>query len=296
MSTAVFRRPAPACRVAVRSVAVNVQLRCQVRPVSSRKSACTTCSPTATGTVAFTSTPWSACWGLMVGEATSAPSRVRCASTIVASDQPWACSSVEPAATTLPGTGVRVCTYGSVAAAATPVGAATSVEPAAVSRTSSHASGRRRLSASRAFNGAVTDLPGGHGRKGRYASRVRVRRRDRGPGPTPRGTPQAGDELATSVSACRGRPTTVVSSGAELQRLRNLAANPDASVLVDHYEDDWSQLWWARADGVARIIRNDPERSRKLAPLRDKYPPYRDIPPAGPVVAIAVTNWSTWTG
>ncbi len=87
-----------------------------------------------------------------------------------------------------------------------------------------------------------------------------------------------------------------MSSGAELQRLRNLAANPDASVLVDHYEDDWSQLWWARADGVARIIRNDPERSRKLAPLRDKYPPYRDIPPAGPVVAIAVTNWSTWTG
>ena len=40
---------------------------------------------------------------------------------------------------------------------------------------------------------------------------------------------------------------------AELQRLRNIEANPSVSVLVDHYEDDWSKLWWVRADGSARI-------------------------------------------
>lgn len=98
-----------------------------------------------------------------------------------------------------------------------------------------------------------------------------------------------GDTIVTAIDH-KPKSTT------ELQRLRNLAANPDASVLVDHYQDDWSRLWWVRADGVARIVRDDPERSRMLGPLRDKYAPYRDTPPAGPVVAITVTSWSTWTG
>ncbi len=39
-----------------------------------------------------------------------------------------------------------------------------------------------------------------------------------------------------------------------LRRLANIAANPQVSVLVDHYEDDWDRLWWARADGRARVV------------------------------------------
>ena len=39
------------------------------------------------------------------------------------------------------------------------------------------------------------------------------------------------------------------------RRLANIEANPHVSVLVDHYADDWSQLWWVRADGVAVIHR-----------------------------------------
>src|SRR5712691_6011718 len=39
-----------------------------------------------------------------------------------------------------------------------------------------------------------------------------------------------------------------------LQRLRNIAANPAVSVLVDHYDDDWFSLWWVRVDGTARIV------------------------------------------
>src|SRR6266480_3230046 len=39
-----------------------------------------------------------------------------------------------------------------------------------------------------------------------------------------------------------------------LKRLRNIAANPAVSVLADHYEDDWTKLWWVRADGTARVI------------------------------------------
>ena len=36
-----------------------------------------------------------------------------------------------------------------------------------------------------------------------------------------------------------------------LRRLDNIENNPAVSLLVDHYDDDWSQLWWVRADGTA---------------------------------------------
>ena len=36
---------------------------------------------------------------------------------------------------------------------------------------------------------------------------------------------------------------------ARLQRLADIAATGRASVLVDHYDDDWTQLWWIRVGG-----------------------------------------------
>ncbi len=40
----------------------------------------------------------------------------------------------------------------------------------------------------------------------------------------------------------------------DLQRLRNIAANPAVSLLAEHYEHDWNRLWWVRADGIARVL------------------------------------------
>ena len=79
-----------------------------------------------------------------------------------------------------------------------------------------------------------------------------------------------------------------------LKRLANLGANPYASVLVDHYEDDWSALWWIRMDGDARVIGSGPERDRALALLAAKYHQYEADPPPGPVVAVDVTVWRAW--
>ena len=42
-----------------------------------------------------------------------------------------------------------------------------------------------------------------------------------------------------------------------LKRLRNIADHPAVSLLVDHYDDDWSALWWVRADGVATVTDDD---------------------------------------
>jgi PPOX class probable F420-dependent enzyme len=82
----------------------------------------------------------------------------------------------------------------------------------------------------------------------------------------------------------------------DLKRLRNIAANPAVSLLVDHYEDDWSRLWWVRMDGRARVLAGGEEADAAIKLLATRYGTYRTTPPSGPVVAIAVEKWSGWTG
>jgi PPOX class probable F420-dependent enzyme len=78
-----------------------------------------------------------------------------------------------------------------------------------------------------------------------------------------------------------------------LRRLDNLRADPRASVLADGYDEDWEQLWWVRADGIASILA--PGHAEAVAALVEKYPQYRGRPPLGPVVAIKVERWSSWS-
>jgi PPOX class probable F420-dependent enzyme len=80
-----------------------------------------------------------------------------------------------------------------------------------------------------------------------------------------------------------------------LQRLENVRANPDVAVIVDHYDEDWSQLWWVRLRGTARIVETGPEFEAALALLADKYEQYRVQPPGGPVLAIALGEWRGWS-
>lgn len=79
-----------------------------------------------------------------------------------------------------------------------------------------------------------------------------------------------------------------------LRRLTNLRTNPNAALLVDHYSDEWSALWWVRADGTARILDDGSDLTSPIALLVAKYHQYRDEPPAGPVIAIDVTAWRAW--
>jgi PPOX class probable F420-dependent enzyme len=79
-----------------------------------------------------------------------------------------------------------------------------------------------------------------------------------------------------------------------LRRLDNIAANAAVCLLVDHYDDDWSTLWWVRFDGTGRVVTEGPEHERAIALLMDKYPQYRATPPSGAVVAIDVTAVRSW--
>jgi PPOX class probable F420-dependent enzyme len=76
-----------------------------------------------------------------------------------------------------------------------------------------------------------------------------------------------------------------------LARLRNVRAEPRASLLADHYEEDWSALWWVRADGTARVLEDAPGAIDLLAA---RYPQYRERRPEGPVVALDVEQISGW--
>jgi len=97
-----------------------------------------------------------------------------------------------------------------------------------------------------------------------------------------------GDDLCTVVDA---KPK----SGAPLRRLDNIRVNSSVTVLVDHYADDWDALWWARADGTARILEaGDPAAAAPLAALTERYPQYRATPPPGPLVVVAVDRWTGW--
>ena len=66
------------------------------------------------------------------------------------------------------------------------------------------------------------------------------------------------------------------------------------TVLVDHYDDDWSRLWWARLRGKARVLDGGEEAARALAALQAKYEQYRETPPGVPVLAVDVDEWRSW--
>jgi PPOX class probable F420-dependent enzyme len=84
-------------------------------------------------------------------------------------------------------------------------------------------------------------------------------------------------------------------SGAPLQRLANIRANPRASLLVDHYEEDWERLWWVRVDGAAAVLEIGNEEERAIAALTARYPQYERARPGGPVIAIAIERLTGWS-
>ncbi|MFC5994069.1 TIGR03668 family PPOX class F420-dependent oxidoreductase [Pseudonocardia hispaniensis] len=80
-----------------------------------------------------------------------------------------------------------------------------------------------------------------------------------------------------------------------LARLTDVERDPRAALLVDHYAEDWTRLWWVRIDGLAAVHTDGVLRARALDALVAKYPPYRDARPAGPVLALTPTAWTGWS-
>lgn len=92
-------------------------------------------------------------------------------------------------------------------------------------------------------------------------------------------------------SAVDGKPK----STRRLARLTNIMGNPAVSVLVDYYEEDWSALWWVRADGIAEVMDAvSGEEALAVGALAVKYPQYVTDPPQGPFIRVRLQRWSSW--
>ncbi|MDQ4118232.1 MAG: TIGR03668 family PPOX class F420-dependent oxidoreductase [Actinomycetota bacterium] len=80
-----------------------------------------------------------------------------------------------------------------------------------------------------------------------------------------------------------------------LARLRDVDRDPRVALLADHYDDDWSRLWWVRVDATAAEHTDGELRDRARDALRRRYPPYRDDPLDGSVLVFTPTTWSGWS-
>ena len=80
-----------------------------------------------------------------------------------------------------------------------------------------------------------------------------------------------------------------------LARLADVRRDPRVGLVVDHYQSDWSGLWWVRVDGTAAVHERGELRERALDALAAKYPPYAAARPLGPLLAITPTAWSGWS-
>jgi len=112
---------------------------------------------------------------------------------------------------------------------------------------------------------------------------------------TPQGRPHIvpccfvlhGDRIYSAVDA---KPKSTL----DLQRLDNINAHGQAALLVDHYDEDWDELWWVRVDGTAEVWESGPGRAVALDALAAKYHQYRAAPPPGPVICVEISRWRSW--
>ena len=82
----------------------------------------------------------------------------------------------------------------------------------------------------------------------------------------------------------------------QLRRVRNILANPQVSLVVDHYEDDWSRLRYALVSGEASLLQEGREWADAIAMLRKKYPQYREMDlDESPVIKITPSRFTPWS-
>jgi PPOX class probable F420-dependent enzyme len=96
------------------------------------------------------------------------------------------------------------------------------------------------------------------------------------------------DDRIVSVVDDKPKRTT------ELRRLDNVREHPDVQLVVDHYDEDWSALWWVRISGRAHVVERDNAREPAIDLLAAKYRHYRDHRPSGPLLVIEISTISSW--
>jgi PPOX class probable F420-dependent enzyme len=92
-----------------------------------------------------------------------------------------------------------------------------------------------------------------------------------------------GDEL---ISAIDHKPK----SGVVMARVRNLESNPNAAVMIDRWDEDWSRIAWVMVRGTARL---EPPDGAEV--LNARYPQYEAMPDHDALIVVAPQRILWWT-
>ncbi len=100
-----------------------------------------------------------------------------------------------------------------------------------------------------------------------------------------------GDVLFTPIDEKPKRGT----DPRRLARIRDIERRADVTVLIDRWDEDWTNLAWLRIDGRASLAEDPAERASAIAALRAKYPQYagHDLEHR-PLIRIAIERVRSW--
>jgi PPOX class probable F420-dependent enzyme len=81
-----------------------------------------------------------------------------------------------------------------------------------------------------------------------------------------------------------------------LARLKNIKKTPQVALLVDHYDENWTRLWYVLVRGEAELVSDPAERKRALQSLRAKYQQYGPemLPEDAPLLRITPLRITAW--
>jgi len=80
-----------------------------------------------------------------------------------------------------------------------------------------------------------------------------------------------------------------------LKRLQNIQDNPQVALVIDDYDEDWTQLSYVLLHGTAAILTAGPAFARAIAALREKYPQYHQMPiEENPMIGVHLTRVISW--
>jgi PPOX class probable F420-dependent enzyme len=110
-----------------------------------------------------------------------------------------------------------------------------------------------------------------------------------------RGRPRV---LPVTYSVYEGAAWTIVDNkpkreGTEPARIRWLRARPDATLTVDHYDEEWSSLAWVQLICEVAIL-NPRNHDGAVGALTRRYAQYEADPPPGPLLRLSVARAVWW--
>jgi coenzyme F420-0:L-glutamate ligase / coenzyme F420-1:gamma-L-glutamate ligase len=82
---------------------------------------------------------------------------------------------------------------------------------------------------------------------------------------------------------------------AKLKRVINIQANPQVTLVIDRYSEDWQHLAYVLISGKAKILYRGAAHAEAVRRLRRKYPQYRQMAiHSRPMIQIRPVRWIFW--